>query len=325
MASTPELTVVVLTYNSASTIGACLQSLTQQEWKDFEVVIVDDDSTDGTLAVVAEFAVNLVVSVVRNGSHNIPRGRNIGMRHARAGIVAFVDSDDYPALDWTRIIIETFRAEPGLALVSGDMLPAFHTKVGQAIALNDEAVRRLFWRGFVHFAAGNSAINRTVMNDEMFDEEFRFAEDLELVTRVKERYRWAHVPNLKVHHYSRDTFAEYAKQMYSYGFMKLRVSFRSQWYSWPDFVPLGVLVGGGLLSLARRSSWFLFIIIPFSLLEAVFVAIFRRCTPKVAFLTFPAWLIKNLSWSGGICHSMVSLALDHDARRLLRSPPARSS
>ena len=112
MADKSALTVVVLTYNSAATIGVCLDALMQQYYQDFDVVVVDDDSTDETVSIVSTYSSRLRLSIRRNGSHNIPRGRNIGISCAQTDLVAFVDSDDYPAPEWTRVIVETFRMHP---------------------------------------------------------------------------------------------------------------------------------------------------------------------------------------------------------------------
>lgn len=313
------LTVVILTYNSVATIGTCLDSLAQQEHQDFEVVIVDDDSTDGTLSVVSKYSLSLRLKVERNGSHNIPRGRNIGLAGSQTDLVAFMDSDDSALPDWTRVIVETFGEHPETAFITGNLVPAYRTKVAHAISLNDDAIRRLFGNGMMLFMAGNCAINRNIAPDVRFDEYFRFGEDLELASRIHGHYCWSYVPGMRIRHYSRDTFQQYAKQMYRYGFMKQYVSFVSQSYRWLDFVPLALLVGGGLASLAIRSWWLLLVALPFSLLEALFVVLYQRCPARTAVLTFPAWVIKNLSWSYGIGHGLVTLAVDGDTRRLLRS------
>ena len=316
------LTVVILTYNSAETIGTCLESLTQQEHQDFEVIIVDDDSTDGTLSVVSRYSPSLRLTVRRNGSHNIPRGRNIGLAGSQTDLVAFMDSDDSALHDWTRIIVETFRENPETAFITGGLVPAYRTKIAHAIGLNDDAIRRLFGGGMMLFFAGNCGINRNVAPEVRFDEYFRFGEDLELASRIRGHYRWSYVPGMKIRHYSRDSFLQYAKQMYRYGFMKQYVSFISQSYRWLDFVPLALLLGGGFASLATRSWWFLLLTLPFSLLEALFVILYQRCPARTAALTFPAWVIKNLSWSYGIGHGLMTLAVDGDTRRLLRSKRA---
>ena len=81
-----QISVVVLTYNSARTIDRCLDSLAAQRTAPAEILIVDDASTDGTLAAVEAFRdrCGTPVRVLRNGSHNISRGRNLGMAAARS-------------------------------------------------------------------------------------------------------------------------------------------------------------------------------------------------------------------------------------------------
>lgn len=318
----PGLTVVVLTYDSAATIGACLDSLVQQEYKDFDVVVVDDDSADETLSIVSGYSSSLRLSVTKNGSHNIPRGRNIGIDFSQTDLVAFVDSDDRAADDWTRLIAGTFREHPDTALIAGDLVPAYRTSVAHAISLNDYAVRRLFRSGVLQFCACNCAINRKVLPDARFNEDLRFAEDLELLARIEEDYPWRYVPGMKVHHYSRETFAQYARQVYRYGFMKMHFSFAARSYRWLDFVPIALLVGGGIASLALRSWWPLLLNLPFALAEAVFVVCYQRCTARIAALIFPARVVKNLCWSYGVMHGLVTLALDSDMRRLLQSKRA---
>jgi glycosyltransferase involved in cell wall biosynthesis len=314
----PGLTVVILTYNSAATLGGCLDSLVCQADRDFGVVVVDDDSTDETLAIVASYSSRLRITVTRNGSHVIPRGRNIGLTASQTSVVAFIDSDDRADPGWTRAIGTAFRDNPGIAMISGVLVPAYRTRIAQAIALNDDAIRRLFG-SIVQVSAGNCAINRDISPDVFFDEDFRFAEDLELASRIGARHQWKHIPSMRVQLYSRETFGQYARQMYRYGFMKQYFSFTARTYRWVDYVPLALLIGSGLAGLALQSWWPLLLIVPFSLLEALFVICYQRCPATVAALTTPAWLVKNLSWSCGIAHGLVALAADRDTRRLLRA------
>ncbi len=314
----PGLTVVVLTYNSRATIGPCLASLVGQEFKDFEVLVVDDDSEDDTLEIVSAFSPRLRTRITRNGSHSIPRGRNIGLAQARTAIVAFLDSDDSALPDWTRVIVQAFQADASIACISGDLHLAYRTATGHAIALNDDAVRRCFG-GHALISGGNSAINRTVDADTRFDEDFRFAEDLDLITRFAGVNRWRHVPEMKINHFSRDTLGQYSVQMYRYGFMKQLFAFRSRSYRWLDFVPLILILCGVATSLAIWTWWPLTLVIVLSLLEAAFVIVYQRCPLRVAALTFPAWVVKNVTWTCGTCVGLVTLGLRADVRRSLRS------
>lgn len=317
-----ELTVIVLTYNSAATVGACLDSLVTQHCQDFELIIVDDDSVDDTLSIVSDYSSRMKISVVRNGSHNIPRGRNIGISSAQTNIIAFMDSDDYASPDWTRVIIATFREHPEVTLLGGSLEPAYRSNVAHAIALNDHAIRRLFLGGVLQFCAGNSAINIPMLQGRRFEEDFKFGEDLELASRITGPGAKRYVREMVIYQNSRETLAQYGKQMYRYGFVKAWFSVAARSYRWLDFVPLALLLGGVGASLALWTWWPLLLNIPFALAEAIFVICFQRCPPRIALLTFPAWLVKNLSWSAGIACGLLALAVNADARHLMRAQRA---
>jgi glycosyltransferase involved in cell wall biosynthesis len=318
MSLRPGLTVVVLTYNAADTIESCLQGLVDQVDQDFDVLIVDDDSEDDTAALASQFRSRLRLTVIRNGSHCIPRGRNLGLDAARTAHVAFVDSDDSPTRTWTRVIREAFDASPDAALLSGNRLPAFRTRVAQAIALNDDLIRRVAGSGVTQFSAGNCAINRAVWPQARFDESFRAAEDLELVSRVRGQYRWVHLPGMLIHHYSRDTLSDYARQMYAYGRMKHRFAFAFGSYRPVDYGPLGLFVVGAGAAAVTHRWWAILLLLAFCLLESFVVVVLRRPSPVVAALTLPAWLVKNLAWSCGIVRGGLDLLGDRGLRSQLR-------
>jgi glycosyltransferase involved in cell wall biosynthesis len=324
MDDSSRLTVVILAYNSGNTIGETLESLVCQRYQDFEVIVVDDDSVDETLSVVADYSSRIKISVVRNGTHNIPRGRNLGIEAAQNGIVAFLDSDDRAAPDWTQVVVNTFREHPEAVLIGGQLTPAHRTAVAHAISVNDHAIRRLFLGGLLQFCAGNSALNLELLQSVRYNEDFKFGEDLELASRIGDGAKH-YVKEMIIYQYSRETFRAYAKQMYRYGFVKAWVSVAARSFRWLDFVPLALLLGGAVASLALLTWWPLFLNIPFALAEAIFVVCYQRCPARVALLTFPAWVVKNMSWSAGIGWGMVALVVDGDARRIVRANLAKGN
>jgi hypothetical protein len=230
-----------------------------------------------------------------------------------------VDSDDLATSTWTRIITETFGTKPEVALISGPFVSAYRTKTAQAIGLNDSTVQRLAGRGIMQFCAANCAINRTLLPGDIFDEDFVAAEDLELVSRIQRQFEWSFVPDMKVRHTSRDSFRQYARQMYRYGFMKLYLGYRERSHRWIDFVPLTLMIVSIIAAVVVGPWWLILAILPFSLLEAIVVVASNRCSPYVALLTFPAWITKNVSWSVGVGHGILSLVTHPTLRRRLAS------
>jgi glycosyltransferase involved in cell wall biosynthesis len=94
--STPRVSVVIATYMRAPLVGRCLESLIAQTFKDFEVLVCDDGSTDGTAAVVERYKGALNLSYHWGENFGGPaRPRNSGLRLARGEFVAFLDVDDW--------------------------------------------------------------------------------------------------------------------------------------------------------------------------------------------------------------------------------------
>lgn len=92
----PRVSVIIPTYNRASTLARCLESLVAQTMQAFEVLVCDDGSIDETDTIVAAFAdrLNLTYENAEN-SGGPARPRNRGLRLAKAPYVAFLDSDDW--------------------------------------------------------------------------------------------------------------------------------------------------------------------------------------------------------------------------------------
>jgi len=90
-----KVTIIIPTYNRASVIGRSIESALKQTYQNFEILIIDDGSTDETLDVVTPFLQNPQVRYLR---HEQNRGhqaaRNTGIKNARGDYIAFLDSDD---------------------------------------------------------------------------------------------------------------------------------------------------------------------------------------------------------------------------------------
>ncbi len=92
----PEISVVIPNYNRALDLRRCLDSLLHQSFKDFEVLVCDDGSTDNSRAIATEYSDRLDIVFQTDKNFGGPaRPRNRGIRLARAPYIAFLDSDDW--------------------------------------------------------------------------------------------------------------------------------------------------------------------------------------------------------------------------------------
>jgi glycosyltransferase involved in cell wall biosynthesis len=115
--SAPRVSVVVATRNRCQRLVALLASLGEQTLRDFEVIVVDDGSTDATAAVLATLE---GVRVLRHEASLGPAAaRNAGWRAARAPIVAFTDDDCRAAPEWLEAGVREVEAAGGGVVVQG--------------------------------------------------------------------------------------------------------------------------------------------------------------------------------------------------------------
>lgn len=99
----PFCTVIVPVYNTEKTLGRCLESLLQQTFVDFELVIVNDGSTDTSGAICEEYAKkDKRIKVIHKKNGGASSARNLGLGNAVGEWVTFCDSDDFVYADWLK-------------------------------------------------------------------------------------------------------------------------------------------------------------------------------------------------------------------------------
>jgi glycosyltransferase involved in cell wall biosynthesis len=301
-----DLTVVVLTYNSARTVAACLESVARQTVAPAEILVVDDDSTDDTLALVSRFAAGsaIPVRVLRNGHRNISRGRNLGIAATRTPLLAFLDSDAYAEPEWVAAIAAAFEP-PEVAIVGGEVLAAHDTRFAAAIAVSDGAVRDLAASGTILFTTCNMALHTGRVGGGRFDERWVFAEDVEYVHRVGNAVI---APGARVWHESRATVRGYLRQMYQYGLWKVRYTVHTREVRLVDYSATAALVLSAVAGLAV-SPWLLLAYPGLCAAETAAVVLLRRPRPALVPMMFLGWLVKNTGWGLGVLVGLVQEAV----------------
>lgn len=90
-----KVSIIIPCYNSEAYLGACMDSVLAQTMEDFEAILIDDGSVDGTLAVAQAYAGrDTRVRVLAQENRGVAAARNLGLEHARGEWITFVDSDD---------------------------------------------------------------------------------------------------------------------------------------------------------------------------------------------------------------------------------------
>jgi glycosyltransferase involved in cell wall biosynthesis len=94
----PFVSIVVPVYNASAYLEPCLDSLSTQDFRDFEIIVVNDGSTDDSAARISQWAARdsrvTVLSHADNANLGVAATRNLGLTHARGEFIWFVDADD---------------------------------------------------------------------------------------------------------------------------------------------------------------------------------------------------------------------------------------
>lgn len=92
----PQISVIVPVYNVEKYLGRCIDSILEQDFGDFELLLVDDGSTDGSSRICDEYAErNSKVKVFHKANGGVSSARNLGLDKACGELISFVDSDDW--------------------------------------------------------------------------------------------------------------------------------------------------------------------------------------------------------------------------------------
>ena len=193
-----EARIIIVTHNSESEIADCLESLGENLSGNYEVVVVDNDSTDHTVDAVKTRFSN--VGVIRNNSNEgYAGGNNLGLYNPLPEFVVFLNPDTISANDWVSILISDLKSREGAGLAQARVM--LHGSEGLVNSRGNEANYLFFgWpEGYgeehdsthksrrISFPSGCAfAIRREALEDiEGFDSEyFMYGEDLDIGVRA---------------------------------------------------------------------------------------------------------------------------------------------
>jgi glycosyltransferase involved in cell wall biosynthesis len=187
----PAISVVLPVHNRADVLGRAIQSVLDQQLTDFELVVVDDGSTDESVAVAQSFDDERIqlIKLGQNRGGNV--ARNTGVRAAKAPLIAFLDSDDTYLPEKLARVVAEFERSPKLELLVDSFVkiqPSGARVVRKNRVIRDRELfrralfTRILWKATPSISARKDAIVRA----GMFDETLRRLQDFDFLIRASE-------------------------------------------------------------------------------------------------------------------------------------------
>jgi glycosyltransferase involved in cell wall biosynthesis len=216
------ISVVVPMYNAEPYLAACLDALVSQDFPcgDYEVLLVDNGSTDGSVAIARRHPAVTLLSEATRGAYS---ARNRGIRQARGEVIAFTDPDCVPDRSWLREIAAAL-SDPRVELVSGRRRPAIGTGLLASVADYGNAKDAFVLEGddaeLYYGHCNNMAVRRRVFEILGLFAERPRGSDVHFVRRVAGEYSCGpirYAPAAAVTHLELDSVAVYYKKVCLYG------------------------------------------------------------------------------------------------------------
>lgn len=212
----PKVSVIIPVYNGEKTLESCLNSVLTQIYQNYEVVVVDNNSTDRSKEIIQKYKNIKYVFEAKLG-----RGaaRNAGIRASSGNIIACTDCDCTFPRDWLEILTFPIREE-GEQAVQGFQKEAVNNFWSRNIQKADwEFMKRVMVGKYInHVDTKNFAIKADILKKLMFDPDIKTLDDLDLYLRLKKVSKIRFLPKCKVSHLHKSSFYEVSRLNFDRGY-----------------------------------------------------------------------------------------------------------
>jgi glycosyltransferase involved in cell wall biosynthesis len=183
----PPVSIILCTYNRGHLLGRAIRSVLRQSWKDWELIVVDDGSTDGTGAALQTLVRSHPrIRYIRQPNGGVAAARNAGMRRARGRFIAFLDSDDEYTPGHLATRLRYLRKHRNLEAVYGLLTPVGPRRRGFVPDVDRPGKR-------IHVSrchgAGTLVARRSALRRLGGFGRLPFSEDYDLIRRLEARHR----------------------------------------------------------------------------------------------------------------------------------------
>jgi glycosyltransferase involved in cell wall biosynthesis len=190
---TPKISVILPVHNRADVLARAIESVLAQSLNDFELVIVDDGSTDASVAVARGFDDPRIRLIELGQNRGGNAARNAGVEAAKAPLIAFLDSDDTYLAEKLECVVAEFEREPELELLVDSFIkvqPPGSTRARVSRrnpVIRDTALfRRALFTRVLWKATPSISVRRETILKVMFDESLRRLQDFDFLIRASE-------------------------------------------------------------------------------------------------------------------------------------------
>ncbi|WP_433171049.1 glycosyltransferase family 2 protein [Actinoallomurus sp. CA-150999] len=248
----PLVSIIIPNYNYARTLGMCLRAALNQTYGPVEILVVDDGSTDDSVAIAKGLGVS-VISTPANGG--CAAARNFGVARAAGEVLFFIDSDVAIAPDAVEVAVAQLRSDPRIGVICGIEDP--EPLIRDSLLEEYRALQYHYWsvsgEGNVTFLFPAMCAMRREVFDEIgpFNTRLRHTEEVDYGYRVSRRYDLRLTSAISGRHDHDDSLRVLLRKLFHRGRMRIPLyararafaqGFETRWRAYGSVAALAALV-----------------------------------------------------------------------------------
>ncbi len=238
----PTVSAVICTRDRGKQVQAAIESVLANEHPGFELIVVDQSSNDVTEKAVQPFINDPRFTYIRSNSTGLTTSRNIGLKCAKADIVAFTDDDCTVSTHWLNAVEDIFWKYPHVTVVFCSVEPGPHDRTKGAIPYRHYSQDKIYhsivqYSNTAGMGAGMSVRKSAILKWGGFDESlgpgayFRSADDIDIAWRALLKQEWVYeLASISITHHGFRNWIEYReltkRDFYSIGAVHAKLAKR---------------------------------------------------------------------------------------------------
>jgi glycosyltransferase involved in cell wall biosynthesis len=200
------VSVVIPAFNAENSIAECLAAVIKQSFPAYEIIVVNDGSTDNTLQILTsmerQFS-NVNLKVLTQNNKGQSAARNLGIKAATGNIIAFVDADDIWDVD--KLKLQVFHFKNSQIKFIGCLMSNGKSKHHKDRNLSVISFKKLLFKNF--FSTPTVLLHKDIFKEiGYFDENVRYCEDYRLWLLIAKKYKLYLINTVMVHNYEHKPF-----------------------------------------------------------------------------------------------------------------------
>lgn len=239
----PTISVVICTRNREEQVQAAIESVLANQHSNFELIVVDQSTNDVTQNAIQPFIQDPRFTYIRSNTIGQGVSRNIGLKCARADIVAFTDDDCTVSTDWLNAVENIFGKYPEVSVVFCSVEPGPHDRTKGSIPYRHYSKDKIYRSITKYFNTGGMGAGMSVRKSAIlkwggFDETlgpgayFRSADDIDVAWRALLKRDWVYeLSSVSVIHHGFRNWIEYReltkRDFYSIGAVHAKLAKRT--------------------------------------------------------------------------------------------------